>query len=123
MKGKLHGEHRAIAVAAITAIDLGLAEVPGGRLGLNGASTRHFSFLDKPLTRDSWLPFGVVRMAIPILLRRRLLLRLLRLRPASVASATARLLFMAMSSSSKMDTVRPAVVAKPTTTSTTTNGP
>ena len=85
MKGKLHGEHRAIAVAAITAIDLGLAEVPGGRLGLNGASTRHFSFLDKPLTRDSWLPFGVVRMAIPILLRRRLLLRLLRLprlRPA-----------------------------------------
>ena len=82
MKGKLHGEHRAIAVAAITAIDLGLAEVPGGRLGLNGASTRHFSFLDKPLTRDSWLPFGVVRMAIPILLRRRLLLRLPRLRPA-----------------------------------------
>ena len=82
MKGKLHGEHRAIAVAAITAIDLGLAEVPGGRLGLNGASTRHFSFLDKPLTRDSWLPFGVVRMAIPILLRRRLLLRLPRPRPA-----------------------------------------
>ena len=52
---------------AVTAIDLGLAEVPGGRLGLNGASTRHFSFLDKPLTRDSWLPLGVVRMAIPIL--------------------------------------------------------
>ena len=67
MKGKLHGEHRAIAVAAITAIDLGLAEVPGGRLGLNGASTRHFSFLDKPLTRDSWLPFGVVKRPIPIL--------------------------------------------------------
>ena len=114
MKGKLHGEqHRTIAVAAITAIDLGLAEVPGGRLGLNGASTRHFSFLDKPLTRDSWLPFGVVRMAIPILSERRLLLSLLRLprlprlRPAT-ASATATLLFMAMSSlSSKMDTVRP----------------
>ena len=83
MKGKLHGEHRAIAVAAITAIDLGLAEVPGGRLGLNGASTRHFSFLDKPLTRDSWLPFGVVRMAIPILSQRRLLLRL----PPPTASA------------------------------------
>ena len=123
MKGKLHGEHRAIAVAAITAIDLGLAEVPGGRLGLNGASTRHFSFLDKPLTRDSWLPFGVVRMAIPILSQRMLLLRLPRL-PLATASATASLLFMAMSSlSSKMDTVR-AVVAKPTTTtSTTTNGP
>ena len=114
MKGKLHGEHRAIAVAAITAIDLGLAEVPGGRLGLNGASTRHFSFLDKPLTRDSWLPFGVVTMAIPILSQRRLLLRLLRLpRLRSVtASATAALLFMAMLSlSSKMDTVR-AVEAK-----------
>ena len=69
MKGKLHGEqHRTIAVAAITAIDLGLAEVPGGRLGLNGGSTHHFSFLDKPLTRDSWLPLGVVRMAIPPIL-------------------------------------------------------
>ena len=111
MKGKLHGEqHRTIAVAAITAIDLGLAEVPGGRLGLNGASTRHFSFLDKPLTRDSWLPFGVVRMAIPILSERRLLLSLLRLPRlrSATASATATLLFMAMSSlSSKMDTVRP----------------
>ena len=106
MKGKLHGEHRAIAVAAITAIDLGLAEVPGGRLGLNGASTRHFSFLDKPLTRDSWLPFGVVRMAIPILSQRRLLLKLMRLLRLPPASATAALLFMAMLSSSKMDTVR-----------------
>ena len=49
-------------------------------------------------------------MAIPILSERRLLLSLLRLprlRPAT-ASATATLLFMAMSSlSSKMDTVRP----------------
>ena len=30
-------------------------------------ATRHFSFLDKPLTRDSWLPFGVVKRPIPIL--------------------------------------------------------
>ena len=66
MKGKLHdGEHRAIAVAAITAIDLGLAEVPGGRLGLNGASTRHFSFLDKPLTQDSWPKTGFCFLELP----------------------------------------------------------
>lgn len=83
-EGEIARRERRQAVAAITAIDLGLAEVPGGRLGLNGASaTRHFSFLDKPLTRDSWLPFGVVRMAIPILSQRRLLLRL----PPPTASA------------------------------------